>query len=188
MREFEIIGGRGHKKGQNNMFLRYLSTDVTDLYGSSIPLIATRRIGLQETPKEIEEDNRHEFFDPTEWKVSQYKEIDTERLGIQYFRVVRMDIFNKLWRKPISVVEYGLTNTAPGTFSLRPYDGNQFYDWCDSAFQLTWPNVDESMIWLYKHNPLVYIFTDGDRMFVDPQDELAFIADIWKSEETKASA
>ena len=186
MQHFEIIGGRGARQGKG-LHIKYLSTDVSELYGSTTPLVATRRIGFHEKAEEISLDNRFEFQDPREWKISQYKYKDQERLGIQEFKVVPMFIFDALWRTPISVVNYGLTNTGNTVFSLRPYDGPLFADWSEFTFKLDWPNLSESMTWLYKHDPMVYLFTDGDRMFVDPQDELAFIADVWRTEETFAS-
>ncbi len=178
MREFKVIGPYGQaSRCRNQRDLCLLTTDVTELYDSQVSLIATRQIGTVEDIDVVREQNMGDFVDIRLWKVSQYKvQPVKDATGITSFKMVPMIIFNELWRKPVSVPEQQLrSKLISGSFTL---DG-KYGQWeREDGFQLVMTRPERSMVWLYKYNPLVYIFTDETRMFVDPQDELAYIADV----------
>lgn len=172
------MGGGG---SATNGFFSTIVTDVTDLYDSDIPLVASRKLTHNEDWQETAHNNKNMFLNPRFWRVSQYKGIDRERLGIKMFKMVRMDIFNELWGKPIRVSDYNLRyHHYSHMFELH----GKNLEWTnDTGFQLVLDDAELSLKWLYKYKPMVYIFSDEDRMFLEPEDELAFIADVLNSEE-----
>lgn len=177
-REFELVGEGGTP---TNGFFSIIVTDVSDLYQSNIPLIASRKLGMSEDWQTTADFNKDIFLNPDTWRVSQYKGVSVERVGIRYFKMVRMDVFNELWKKPIRVSDYNLRlRHSPNLFKI-PGKHNEWGN--DQGFQLYLPKAQETLRWLYKYKPMVYIFTDDDRMFVDPEDDLAYIADVLNAEE-----
>lgn len=164
-----------------NGFFSTIVTDVTDLYDSKIPLVASSKMSHNEDWQETAEHNKHEFLNTRTWRVSQYKGTIWERVGIMGFKLVRMDMFNELWRKPIVVSEYNMKyQKHSNVFEIQ----GKNMGWSDDqGFQLIMRDTIDTLDWLYKYKPMVYIFSDKDRMFVNPEDELAFIADVLNSEE-----
>ncbi len=177
-RKFKLVGIGGEAR---NGFFSTIVTDVTELYGSKLPLVASRKLGYNEDWQETAAVNKDKFLNPRTWRVSQYKGLRRDIVGIKMFKMVRMDIFNTLWRKPIVISEYNMKYQRHSHLFELHGKSNEWGD--DTGFQLHMDYPRDTFSWLYKYKPLVYIFSDEDRMFLDAADELAFIADVHNSEE-----
>lgn len=166
-----------------------LSTkDITARYDSKIPLIASRRIYKWDKVEEIEKQNAYDFIDPEAWYVSHFQYVfRPDRVGIKGFWVVRLDIFDALWRKPISPREhqFQIAENTGGVFTILG-PNNEFSG--ARCFSLSWDDSEYSLNWLYKNNILMYPFTDSDRMFPNAEDELAYIADVMNRKRGKVDA
>ena len=176
MRRFKLVGPGGGEP--ENGFLTIVTTDVTDLYGSSQPLIASRRLHKGDDYLDICEWNQERFINPDTWTVSLQGDYPREKVGIRGFKTVNMVLFEKYWRRPVRVKEE--LNLVKDTWSGQYIivENN-----VQHPFYLVVQYEKDTLEWLYKYDPLVYIFTDEDRMFIDPQDELAYIGDVLNREE-----
>ncbi len=172
-RKYKLLGGGGKSK---NGFFTVVATEVTEDYNSKIPLIASRRLKPDDDYQDIKKQCQDEFAEPEKWVVSQYRHhFPEERVGIQNFKLLRMDIFNQVWRKPIATKTDNFRSDGDGIYF---YLAGPNEEWgSDHHFLLEWDHIN-GLSWLYKHDIIVYPFTDEERMFADPGDELAYIADV----------
>lgn len=161
--------------GENSVF-KSVSVEVTGLYQSRIPLLATRILKPGENAAELIMENEHGIEEPAEWSVSHYKHRFTEdRVGIRRFQLLRMDIFDQIWQKPINLREYGFQTDGTGTYYYMAGPDGIWKG--QHHFLLEW-DKKLGMEWVYKNELIVYPFTDRESMFENPEDEFAYIADV----------
>ena len=103
-----------------------------------------------------------------------------DRIGIRHFTTLPLGVFRDFWRKPISTSNLKIGHVTRGLSSVRviimsPRSSN-FRVYLDFP-ELNKIDHDYTMGWFKEncHDGL-YLFSDYDSMFVDPDDEFGYIA------------
>lgn len=161
----------------------YIMTDVTRDYNSKVRLFAARPFPTRHYEKwepwlhDCVDAGTGELIQPPDlahpWRIGSM--VKNNSVGIQCFKSVTKDFFEELWNKPVRYRDLGLKRKIGSMYTATHITTET------RPFSLTWPeavNNTKPSDWLYKHDIMVYIFSDGRSMFVDPQDEFAYIADV----------
>lgn len=127
-----------------------------------------------ETSQRIIEENKRILDRSRRWYVRQLTNMD--RVGIKRFGRLPLQAFFDLWRKPIDPRELNLTRLqSPNQFRFEG-DRHRF------SVVLVWPEIwndPKRLDWFARYcKKRIYLFSDYDSMFEDPEDEFVYLADV----------
>ena len=189
-RHFEIVGYIQDRNRSAPAPTR-LTVDLTHEFDSNVKITASLRLRDDEDIQAIIEENQEKFVDPGRWRV---KHQPIDRTAIINVTAVPYWLFKKYWRKPINIIDAGLNPVGGGAFRfMNPkyfdgYPGGRITLW------INWVEVNrlvESRVnspssmkntpifkFMKDHSPEIFLFTDGDSVFLDHQMEFAYIGDF----------
>jgi len=136
-------------------------------------------------------DNDETFVEPEKWRVRQ---VDmTEDSIVRRFVGVPLPYFWKLWRRPLEPKNIQFDPVFDGSTMLRfsYYEDNDPLMSMKFTMYIDWMNLFDDikkhkcyhlqtiMPWIHKHcRGRLYLYSDYDTIFEDPEDEATYIADL----------
>ncbi len=190
---FDVIASNGMAVASYpGLFSPYrVVADVTEDFGSSVKLLASTCVFANESVNKIIQENCKSIRNPNRWKVAQTGSIPN-RVAVQKFRSVPYSILETHWRKPLHLLNSGLVPRSNGIFTFTntnyfqntPKAVSIYLDWAEVSSAkkgMLGMHDDPSkkvMEFMRRFSPEVYLFSDRESIFPDPQIEFAYISDF----------